>query len=76
MSRRHYLVEENEGYEDDGRYVKTIVWTPMVQSEAKLVKTAMEMRSVAQSHATLLAHYAKAGIQVSLPKPRLLDFDD
>lgn len=70
-----YLMESNEGWQD-GKIVKVTTWTPLNEGEVKLVKTALEMKAVAQSHATLLAHYAKAGLQVSLPKPRILDFDD
>jgi hypothetical protein len=56
MSKQHYFVEEESGWED-GVWKKTITYKPVEIQESQLIKEAIALKEVARAQQKLLQQH-------------------
>ena len=56
MTRRHWFVEEEEGWED-GCWKRTTTYKPIERQEAELIQQALELKELARAQQKLLEPY-------------------
>lgn len=58
MTKQHYFVEEEFGWED-GVWKKTITYKPVERQEAEFIKEAIEIKEVARAQQKLLEQHRR-----------------